>query len=109
MKNKKQFNGHLKGRSKGEFKLTLPLPEPLLQLLEKSKHRQNRFLFKNDKANKNDLIMLNIKDHRLCALGYSIVQKSMNDMLKNICKQVGIDSNGLNISVYTCRHTVTTK
>jgi len=55
-------------------------------------------------ANKNDLIILNIKDHRLCALGYPIVQKSMNDMLKNICKQVGIDSNGLNISMYTCRH-----
>ena len=79
-------------------------PEPLLQLLEKSKHRQNRFLFEHDMANKNDLIILNIKDHRLCALGYPIVQKSMNDMLKNICKQVGIDSNGLNISMYTCRH-----
>lgn len=39
-------------------------------------------------ANKNDLIMLNIKDYRLCELGYPIVQESMNDMLKNICEQV---------------------
>lgn len=60
-------------------------------------------------VNKNDLIMLNIKDCRLCALGYPIVQKSKNDMLKNICEQVGVDSNGLNISMYTCRHTVATK
>lgn len=105
----KQFNGHLKSRPKGEFGLTLPLPEPLLQLFEKFKHRQNRFLFEHDMANKNDLIMLNIKDYRLCALGYPVVQKSMNDMLKNICEQVGIDSNGLNISMYTCRRTVATK
>ncbi|WLS84950.1 hypothetical protein [Lactobacillus apis] len=53
--------------------------------------------------------MLNIKDYRLCALGCPIVQHSMNDMLKNICDRVGIDSNGLNISMYTCRHTVATK
>lgn len=105
----KQFNGHLKSRPKGEYRLTLPLPEPLLQLLEKFKYRQNRFLFEHDMANKNDLMMLNIKDYRLCALGYPVVQKSMNDMLKNICDRVGIDSNGLNISMYTCRHTVATK
>lgn len=105
----KQFNGHLKSRPKGEFRLTLPLPEPLLQLLEKFKHRQNRFIFEQDMTNKNDLMMLNIKDYRLCALGCPIVQHSMNDMLKNICDRVGINSNGLNISMYTCRHTVATK
>lgn len=74
----------MKIRPKGEFRLTLPLPEPLLQLLAKFKHCQNRFLFEHDMANKNDLIMLNIKDYRLCALDYPIVQYSTNDMLKEV-------------------------
>lgn len=47
-------------------------------------------------ANKNDLIMLNIKDYRLCILDYPIVQYSVNDMLKEICKKAGIDSESLN-------------
>jgi len=51
----------------------LSRPEPFLQLLEKFKHCQNRLLFEHDMANKNDLIMLNIKDYRLCALDYPIV------------------------------------
>lgn len=105
----KQFNGHLKSRPKGEFRPTLPLSEPLLQLLKKFYHCQNKFLYEHDLTNKYDLITLNIKDYRLCAFGYPVVQRSMNDMLKKLCEKIGVDSGGLNISMYTCRHTVATK
>ncbi|WEV70895.1 hypothetical protein OZY43_00160 [Lactobacillus sp. ESL0785] len=33
----------------------------------------------------------------------------MLQLIKNICDRVRTDSNGLNISMYTCRHTVATK
>ena len=68
----KQFNGHLKSRPKGEFRLTLPLFEPLLQLLGKFHRRQNKFLYKHDLTNKYNLIILNIKDYRLCTFGYPV-------------------------------------
>lgn len=105
----KQFNGHLKSRHKGEFRLTFPLPEPFLQLLEKFHPRQNEFLYEHDLTNKYDLNTLNIKDYRLGAFGYPVVQHSMNDMLKKLCDKIGINSGDLNIGMYTCRHTEATK
>ena len=104
-----RFNGHLKSRPKGEYRLTLPLTEPLVQILQKFRCLQDEFLFEHDLTNENSLLMLNIKDYRLCTLGYPIVQRSMNDMLKKVCDKLEIDSEGLNISMYTCRHTVATK
>lgn len=53
--------------------------------------------------------MLNITDYNLCSLGYPITQKSMNDMLKRLSRKVEINNQELNISMYTCRHTVATK
>ena len=50
----KQFNGHLKSRRKGVFRLTLPLPRPLLQLLDKFHHCQNKFIYEHDLTNKNE-------------------------------------------------------
>lgn len=52
---------------------------------------------------------MNIKDYRLCAFGYPVVQHSMNDMLKKSCNKVGINNGRLSISMYTCRHTEATK
>lgn len=60
-------------------------------------------------ANLNDFVLLNIKDYRLCELGYPVTQKGMNDMIKKLCGNLDINSNGLRISMYTCRHTVATK
>lgn len=33
----------------------------------------------------------------------------MNDMLKQLSKKVGVNNQNLNVSMYTCRHTVATK
>ena len=105
----KHLNGHLKSRPHGESRLTLPLSEPLLQLLNKFRHCQLELLKENGLTNFNDRILLNITDYHLCALGYPITQKSMNDMLKQLSKKVGVNNQNLNISMYTCRHTVATK
>ena len=105
----KHLNDHLKSRPRGESRLTLPLSEPLLQLLEKFHHHQLELLKENKLANSNDWLMLNITDYNLCSLGYPITQKSMNDMLKQLSKKVGVNNQNLNVSMYTCRHTVATK
>lgn len=99
----------MKSRPHGESRLTLPLSEPLLQLLNKFRHCQLELLRENGLTNFNDRILLNITDYHLCALGYPITQKSMNDMLKQLSKKVGVNNQNLNISMYTCRHTVATK
>lgn len=85
----KHLNGHLKSRPHGESRLTLPLSEPLLQLLNKFHYRQLELLKENRLTNSNDRILLNITDYHLCGLGYPITQKSMNDMLKQLSKKVG--------------------
>ena len=105
----KHFNGHLKSRSRGDFRLTLPLSEPLLQLLNEFHHRQIELLKEHDLENSNDLIVLNMTDYSLCSLGYPVTQRSMNDVLKNLCEKVDVNNQELNISMYTCRHTVATK
>lgn len=105
----KHANGHLKSRVPGDFRLTLPLSEPLLQLLKVFQHRQKEFLWEHDLSNYNDLIVLNITDYNSCSLGYPISQRSMNEMLKNICEKVGVESTNLGVSMYTCRHTCATK
>ncbi|WP_436633956.1 tyrosine-type recombinase/integrase, partial [Lactobacillus acidophilus] len=50
----KHLNDHLKSRPRGESRLTLPLSEPLLQLLEKFHHHQLEFLKENKLTNSND-------------------------------------------------------
>lgn len=105
----KHLNGHLKSRPHGESRLTLTLSEPLLQLLNKFRHRQLEFLKENGLINSNDMILLNITNYHLCALGYLITQRRMNDMLRQLSKKVGVNNQSLNISMYTCRHTVATK
>lgn len=105
----KRFNGHLKSRSRGDSRLTHPLSEPLLQLLNEFRHRQIELLKEHDLVNSNDLIALNMTDYNLCSLGYPVTQRSMNDALKNLCKKIDINNQSLNISMYTCRHTMATK
>lgn len=105
----KHLNGHLKSRPRGEFRLTLPLSEPLLQLLNKFHYHQLELLKENGLVNVNERIMLNFSDYSLCSLGYPVTQKSMNEMLKKICKKVNVQNNNLNVTMYTCRHTVATK
>lgn len=103
----KQPNGHLKSRVPGDFRLTLPLSEPLLQLLKVFQHRQKDFLWEHDLSNYNDLIVLNITDYNSCSLGYPISQRSMNEMLKKICEKVGVENGNLGgkhvyLSPYLC-------
>lgn len=47
----KHLNGHLKSRPRGEYRLTLPLSESLLQLLEKFHHHQLELLKENGLVN----------------------------------------------------------
>lgn len=105
----KRFNGHLKSRPRGDSRLTPPLSEPLLQLLNEFHHHQIELLKEHDLVNSNDLITLNMTDYNLCSLGYPITQRSMNDALKSLCEKIDINNQSLNISMYTCRHTMATK
>jgi integrase len=38
-----------------------------------------------------------------------IDQRGLNELMRKICKKVGVKNNDLRVSMYTCRHTVATK
>ncbi|EDX43545.1 tyrosine-type recombinase/integrase [Limosilactobacillus reuteri] len=59
--------------------------------------------------NINNFILLNLTDYKRSAEGLPIAQRTMNDMLKQVAKQVGVNNGSLRVSMYTCRHTVATK
>lgn len=102
------FNGHLKSRPRGDKRRTLPIDERLYETLMEFKGKQAVLLSNNGIVNKGNLILLNLKDYRLCAEGYPIGQQNMNVKLKELCKKVNIDSKET-INMYTCRHSVASR
>lgn len=103
------LNGHLKGRVRGYSRKTLPLKPDTYEMLKVFHKRQQDFLKERNLINSNDYIMLNLRDGRLTAWGIPIGQASMNLIIKKICKEVGVNNNGKQISCYNCRHTVASK
>lgn len=105
----RKLNGHLKARMMGESRKTLPLSSEVLAVLEEYHQKQVMFLNRKRLKNKNNLLLLNLTDYERCSKGYPIAQRTMNDMLKRIVKQVNVNSGSLAVTMYTCRHTVATK
>ena len=102
-------NHHLKGRAKGFARKTLPLSTETLDILNVFRKKQSEFLKSNDQKNKNDYILLNLRDNRLTSLGIPIGQASMNLIIKKVAKKVKVNNEGKQISCYNCRHTVASK
>lgn len=103
------LNGHLKGRARGVSRKTINVSTKVLSMLKIYQSKQNDLLHRRGIINKNNFILLNCRDKRLMKNGIPIGQKSMNDLLKKICKDVGVANGDKQISMYTCRHTVATK
>ncbi|MCT6892236.1 MAG: site-specific integrase, partial [Lactobacillus sp.] len=103
------LNGHLKSRPKGAKRLTLPISEALYQMLMTFKEKQAKVLQEYGLDNEQNYILLVLTTYNLCELGMPIDQHSLNDMIRSICKKIGVDNGGLHVSMYTCRHTVATK
>lgn len=102
------FNGHLKSRPRGDKRRTIPIDDRLYDTLLDFKKKQAIVLSNNDIVNKRNLILLNLKDYKLCAEGHPIGQQNMNVKLKDLCKEANIESNEA-INMYTCRHSVASK
>lgn len=104
-----KMNGHLKSRKRGEFRLTPPITAELHQAIQDFKDEQTKFIEEKKIPNPNHLIMLCLADYRLGRLGKPVTQRSMNELLKIICKKANVNSNGLPLTCYTLRTTVATR
>ncbi|MCI1915561.1 MAG: site-specific integrase [Lactobacillus sp.] len=104
-----RLNGHLKARARGVSRLTLNLSSEVLGVLRIYSIKQRHFLEQKRIVNKNDFIVLNCRNTRLMKAGIPLGQRSMNDLLQNLCRELGIGDEGEQISMYTCRHTVASK
>ena len=104
-----ELNLTLKDRMQGDTRKTLPLSDRTLHFLHEYHLKQSKYLKNKQIRNKNNFMLLTLGDIARCTAGYPVAQRSMNDMLKSIVKKLKIDSHGLSISMYTCRHTVASK
>ncbi|OTA80195.1 hypothetical protein BHL81_09900 [Limosilactobacillus reuteri] len=93
----------------GDTRKTLPLSDRTLHFLHEYHLKQSKYLKNKQIRNKNNFMLLTLGDIARCTAGYPVAQRSMNDMLKSIVTKLKIDSHGLSISMYTCRHTVASK
>lgn len=103
------MNGHLKSRKIGEYRLTPPISFELYDEINTFQVKQASFLKEKGLSNSNDLIFLSLSDYRLARLGKPITQRSMNDMLKQICKKIDVQNNDLPLTCYTLRTTTGTR
>ena len=104
----KSFTGALKARPKGYSRTVLPVPQKLIILLQKFKNKQEDFLKKHDLDNPLDLVFINIHDYKASATDQPVNQRSINEMLKNICDRLNIKADGKLLSMYSFRHTICT-
>lgn len=105
----KNLNGHLKGRPRGVSRKTLNLTPEVLGVLKIYHVKQRKMLQQKGIINKKNFILLNCRDTRLTKAGIPLGQKSMNDLLKKVAKEVGVANGDKPVSMYTCRHTVATR
>ncbi|HJF53822.1 MAG TPA: site-specific integrase [Limosilactobacillus coleohominis] len=105
----KGLNGHLKARRKGESRLTPPITQQLYDQLQIFKQKQEAFIKDKGLQTTSDLLFLNLTDYRLARLGYPVTQRSMNDMLKELCRRIGVNNGDLPLSCYTLRTTCGTR
>ena len=104
-----KFNNHLKSRKIGEWRLTPPITEELRLELLKFKTKQKKFIVEKKIANTKDLIFLTLSDYRLAQENKPISQRTMNDILKEVCKKVDVQNDNLPLTCYSLRTTVGTR
>lgn len=104
-----KMNGHLKSRKIGEWRVTPPISNDLYTLIKDFHKRQDIFIKSKYIKNPNNLICLCLSDYRLARLGKPITQRSMNDLLKQVCYKANVKNGSLPISCYTLRTTVATR
>lgn len=73
------------------------------------RERQKLFLKEHKIHNKNDLILLNLRDYQFATMGKTLSQSGINNMLRKICKKLDINSKNKKISLYSFRHNICTK
>ena len=100
------FNGSLKARPKGYCRKLLPVPKSVIDQVGKYQTAQKSFLAEYNLDNPVDLIFLNLHDYRRSSNYQPVRQKSINDMLKEICTKLSIENEGKRMSLYSFRHTV---
>lgn len=105
----KKMNGHLKSRKIGEWRMTPPISSDLYEAIQRFREEQNAFTEDKQIPNPNDLICLCLSDYRLARMGKPITQRSMNDLLKQLCNKVGVQNGKLPLTCYTLRTTVATR
>lgn len=105
----KSFNGALKSRPRGSSRLCLPLSRDLVNVLKEFHEKQIKFLKLHGLCNPEDLIFLNIRNYKSSSDMQPVNQRSMNQMLDQLCDKLNIDSGDDHISLYSFRHTICTK
>ena len=105
----KSFNGTLKSRPKGYSRECLPISRDLVETFEEYSRKQANFLKHHEIKNSQNLVFINLHDYKSAANDVPITQRSMNLMLKNLCKKLEINSGDKQLSMYSFRHTVCTK
>jgi integrase len=105
----KKLNGHLKSRRIGDSRTTLSLSPALTDALLKFKDEQTEVFAEYGFENKNDFIFVTLHDYRSAAYGYPISQTSLNEAVKRIGKEAGIEPpEDKAWSMYSLRHSVAT-
>lgn len=104
----KSFTGALKARPKGYSRSLLPLPQGIINLVKCYQDKQKTFLNEHKLDNPLDLVFMNLHDYKAAADDEPIRQKSLNAMLKVICKRLDIQSGDKQLSMYSFRHTICT-
>lgn len=105
----KSFNGSLKARPKGYTRTLLPIPQDVIDLVKTYQTEQKQFLINHKLNNPLNLVFMNLHDYKKATNTEPITQKSFNYMLRQICQQLNISSNGQRMSLYSFRHTVCTQ
>lgn len=102
------FTGSLKARPKGYSRTVLPLPEDVIILIKRYKDKQSAFLKEYELENPLGLIFINLHDYKCASDDQPIKQRSINEMLKNICQKLDISSDSKRLNLYSFRHTTCT-
>lgn len=87
----------------------LPLPNDVVKLIQKYKAKQDQFLMDHQLSNPHDLLFINLHDYKCADLERPLNQRSLNDMLKCICRRLKINGGNRRLSLYSFRHTICTK
>lgn len=105
----KAFNGNLKSRPQDAYRYCLPISSELANTFNEYSEKQADFLMRHRIKNPEGLVFINLHDYKAASNDIPITQRSMNLMLKSLCKKLGIKNENAQLSMYSFRHTVCTK